>query len=59
MVSRPLVRDREAERDSAIREERRLRMLQRELEREEDRSRKKRKETKHTYAAKVTFLLRT
>ena len=32
-----------------------MRMLQRELEREEDRSRKKRKETKHTYAAKVKF----
>ena len=35
------------------REERRLRMLQREMEKEDTKSSRKRKEAKHNYAAKV------
>jgi hypothetical protein len=42
------------DRSGVVREERRLRMLQRELEREDDRSKQKRKEAKQTYAGKVS-----
>jgi len=51
VVSKPIDRDRQAM--EVAREERRLRMLQREMEKEDTKSSRKRKEAKHNYAAKV------
>merc|ERR1719237_1148554 len=51
VVSKPIDRDRQQM--EVAREERRLRMLQREMEKEDTKSSRKRKEAKHNYAAKV------
>merc|ERR1719385_594894 len=51
VVSKPIDRDRQAM--EVAREARKLRMLQREMEKEDTKSSRKRKEAKHNYAAKV------